>query len=226
MNVGDPVAVVGTELVLDLDGTDPDGDRLSYRFEALDLADLDTRATIALTPSGSGVFRWTPLASDLGEHAIDFVVSDGALETTITVTITVVDPITAPIFRAPLGSGTTLDLDVSPCLEVEVVVEDPDSTQVQLAHLDEIGGATLDQRDGLSATWSWCPTVEQRAVTRHTLVISADDGEHPRRSRTTSSCCVAAGLRRRHAPTIRVKTTTRPRRRARPPTRVMLRPAT
>jgi hypothetical protein len=177
-NVTDPVAVVGTELVLDLDGTDADGDRLSYRFEALDL-DLDGRASIALTPSGAGVFRWTPLAGDLGEHAIDFIVSDGDLETTVTVMITVVDPITAPVFRAPLGSGTTLDLDIASCLDVDVVVEDPDSAQVTLSRLDAIGGATLDQRDGLSATWSWCPTVEQRAITRHTIVLAADDGEHP-----------------------------------------------
>jgi hypothetical protein len=54
------------------------------------------------------VFRWTPLASDLGEHALDFTVSDGAHEVVVTITITVVVSVTSPT-RAPLGSGTTLD---------------------------------------------------------------------------------------------------------------------
>ncbi len=177
-SIADPVAVVGTELVLDLVGTDPDGDRLTYRFEALDL-ELDGRATIALTPSGSGVFRWTPLAADLGDHAIDFIVSDGDHAAIETITIAVVDPITVPIFRAPLGSGTTLDLDLASCLDVDIVVEDPDSPQLALSQQVSMAGSTLDQRDGLTATWHWCPDEAQRAITRHTLVLAADDGEHP-----------------------------------------------
>src|SRR5690348_6165827 len=77
-NVTDHVAIVGTELRIDLDGTDPDGDALSYGFRTpADLKDLHDRATVSQAPSGAGVFRWTPLASDLGEHSIDFQVSDG-----------------------------------------------------------------------------------------------------------------------------------------------------
>ena len=45
-------------------GTDADGDRLSYRYKAADLHDLDGHAQITVSPSGSGVFRWTPLAAD------------------------------------------------------------------------------------------------------------------------------------------------------------------
>jgi hypothetical protein len=78
----DQVAQVGTELKIDLLGTDPDGDQLQYKFRAPDLEEIADHAAITVSPSGSGVFRWTPLASDVGEHAFDFVVSDGDNDTT------------------------------------------------------------------------------------------------------------------------------------------------
>src|SRR5262245_48105613 len=71
--LSDQVAQVGTELKLDLNGTDADGDRLAYTFRAADLTGIDDRAMITVSPSGAGVFRWTPVASDVGQHAFDFV---------------------------------------------------------------------------------------------------------------------------------------------------------
>jgi hypothetical protein len=179
-NVGDHTAVVGEELRLELDGTDPDGDRLTYGFRALDLPDLVDRATISVAPSGAGVFRWTPLAADVGDHAVDFTVSDGDSEVIVTVQITVVSSVTSPVFRAPLGSGTTLDLDQNDCLDLDIVVEDADTAQVTLAQSEPaIAGASLDQLDGQTGRWHWCPSMEQRAISRHTLVLSADDGQNP-----------------------------------------------
>jgi hypothetical protein len=43
-----------------------------------------------------------------------------------------------------------------------------------------IEGASLNQEDGLTATWQWCPTKEQEAENRYTLVLAADDGENPK----------------------------------------------
>jgi hypothetical protein len=178
--VEDHVAVVGEELRIDLDGTDPDGDQLTYAFRAPDLPDLADRAAVNIAPSGAGVFRWTPLASDLGEHALDFTVSDGTHEIVVTITITVVNSVTSPIFRAPLGSGTTLDLDASQCVDLDIVVEDLDTAQVTITQAEPaIPGATLDQVDGQTGTWRWCPDAEQRSVSRHTLVLAADDGQNP-----------------------------------------------
>jgi len=57
----DQVAQVGTELRIDLNATDKDGDKLSYGFKAADVKDIDGHASITESPSGSGVFRWTPL---------------------------------------------------------------------------------------------------------------------------------------------------------------------
>src|SRR5882724_5509682 len=85
----DQVAQVGTELMFGLDGTDPDGDHLTYGFHADDLRDVDGSATITSSPGGTGVFRWTPLPSDVGRHSFDFTASDAAHTTTVTIAIDV-----------------------------------------------------------------------------------------------------------------------------------------
>ncbi|HEX5058091.1 MAG TPA: hypothetical protein VFV99_01970 [Kofleriaceae bacterium] len=182
--LSDQVAQVGTEFKLDLNGTDADGDRLNYKFKAADLMDIDNRAMITVSPSGAGVFRWTPLAADVGQHAFDFIVSDGGNDTTVTINIDVKSAIgqaTAPIFRQPLGTGTTIDLGKAQCVDLHVVVEDQDTAQVEITEQEpKIDGATLNQEDGQSATWHWCPTRAQEGDQRYTLVLAADDGENPK----------------------------------------------
>lgn len=181
-NLEDQVAQVGTELKIDLLGTDADGDQLSYSYRIADID--DDSAQITQSPSGAGVFRWTPLASDVGEHAVDFTVSDGDHDTTVTINIDVRSAIgsaTAPIFRQPLGTGTQMDLVTMKCLDLDVVVEDQDSAMVTLALEEPFPmGMTLDQEDGLTARVRWCPTREQESENRYTLVISADDGDNPK----------------------------------------------
>ena len=184
-SIGDQVAQVGTELKIELDGSDPDGDKLTYNFHAADVTDLDGHAEVSVSPSGMGVFRWTPLAADVGMHAFDFVVSDGSHDTTVTVTIDVKSAIgsaTAPIFRQPLGTGTTVDLTTADCVDVDVVIEDADSPGVTLAQEEPlIDGATLTMADGLDASWHWCPSKAQQAAdNRYTLTLSADDGDNPK----------------------------------------------
>lgn len=182
--LSDQVAQVGSELTVELNGTDADGDRLEYGFRAADLKDLAGRADLTRSPSGAGVFRWTPMAADVGAHAVDFTVSDGTRSSTVTISIDVRSAIgaaTAPVFRQPLGSGTTLDVAQQPCVDVDIVVEDQDSVRVEIAQVDPvIEGAALTQRDGLTASWHWCPSREQQAESRYTLVLAADDGDNPR----------------------------------------------
>ena len=181
--LADQVAQVGTELKLDLNGTDPDGDQLSYGFKAADLMDLGNRTSVSVSPSGSGVFRWTPVASDVGQHSFDFTVTDGSNTTTTTISIDVRSAIgsaTAPVFRQPLGTGTTVDLTQSTCVDLSIVIEDQDTTQVTLSQVEPvIAGALLTQTDGQTATWHWCPTHDQEAESRYTLTLGADDGDNP-----------------------------------------------
>ena len=179
--VDDQVAAVGQELVINLRAEDPDGDAISFDFTApiegiKDVADLTKR------PDGTGVFRWTPLADDVGTWYFDFSASDGHESDVVTVTIDVKSTLgegAVPVFREPLGSGTTLDLEVSACVDVPLVVEDQDDTEVVIAMEDPgIAGAELVQDTGLEGTWQWCPNKDQLEDDRHPLVLSADDGDH------------------------------------------------
>src|SRR5215475_1909107 len=179
----DQVAQVGTELMVNLHATDPDGDALTYKFQAADLTDLDGHAAITVSPSGSGVFKWTPTPADVGRHAFDFTVSDASHNTTATITIDVQSAIgsaTAPVFRQPLGSGTTLDLTQQACVDVDIVIDAGAST-VRITQADPvIDGAQINVRDGHTATWHWCPTRAQQAQARYSLTLSADDGNSPK----------------------------------------------
>jgi hypothetical protein len=184
----DQVAQVGSELTVTLDGSDPDGDRLEYDFGAADLGDIGDRARLTVSPSGVGVFRWTPLAADVGRHAFDFSASDGDHTTTVTVTIDVKSAIgsaTAPAFVQPLGTGTTLDLTVDDCVDLDIVIEDQDTTELEIAQEEPlIPGATLTQEDGTTAHWRWCPSAAQAGTKRNTLILSASDGENPKTLKT------------------------------------------
>lgn len=181
LGLGDQVAVVGQQLTLELDGVDPDGDSLVYRVEA-DIP-LGGNATVTQTPSGSGLFRWTPIGSDVGQHSFDFIVSDGSNDTTVTIMIDVRAASGGqPVFRQPLGAGRVINLTADPCMTVDIVVEDQDTAEVTIGEeAPQIAGATLEQADGTTAQWRWCPTAAQVAQSdRYTLVLSADDGENPK----------------------------------------------
>lgn len=179
----DRVVAVGSELVIELVGTDPDGDDLGYAFAA-DVPDIRDRATLARRPDGSGLFRWTPLAADVGPWFFDFTVSDGDGSDTVTIQIDVRSAVggnSAPVFRKPLGTGSTLDLSARNCLGLDIAVEDQDSASVVIAQDNPIiEGAVLTTTGGLTATWQWCPTTAQvDADDRYTLALSADDLTNP-----------------------------------------------
>lgn len=182
--IEDQTVQVGTELVIQLVATDEDGDELHYSFDT-DVPDIQSRAALTKTPSGAGLFRWTPLAADVGTWYFDFTVTDGDSQETVTIQIEVKSAVGqngAPVFREPLGTGTTLDLRVDDCLEINVQVEDQDSSSVMIAQEEPvITGATLQSTTGLSARWTWCPTEQQIADDdRYMLVLSADDLSNPK----------------------------------------------
>lgn len=182
-SISDKVVAVGSELTIPLRATDADGDKISYSFHA-DVPDLGDRATVNPTAAGTGLFRWRPLAADVGTWHFDFIASDGDHETTVPVTIEVRSAVgdqTTPVFRQPLGSGTTLDLAVRMCLDLDIVVEDQDTATVELTQQDPvIEGAVLDITGGLAGVWHWCPTRAQiDADDRYTLTLAANDHDNP-----------------------------------------------
>ncbi len=181
LGLDDQVAVVGQPFVLELEGVDPDGDSLTYKVES-ELT-LEGNATLSKTPAGRGLFRWTPVASDVGMHSFDFTASDGSNDTTVTITIDVrASSGGVPVFRQPLGAGRVVNLATDACMDVTILIEDQDTAQVTISEEEpKIAGATLTQADGTTAQWRWCPTPAQVAETdRYTLILSADDSDNPK----------------------------------------------
>ena len=179
--LADQVAAVGTELVVQIDGSDPDGDLLTYGVHT-DVS-LQGNAMLTQLPSGQGVFRWTPHADDLGVHPFDFTASDYSNTTTDSISIEVRAAIgAAPIFRQPLGTGTVVDLAHTTCIDVDILIQDEDSTTVTIAEeAPQITGGMMTIIDGTSAKWHWCPTPAQVAAKdRYTVTLSADDGDNPK----------------------------------------------
>ncbi|PID38183.1 MAG: hypothetical protein CSB49_06860 [Proteobacteria bacterium] len=174
------VAFVGTRLDITLLAFDADGDELSFGFRPLGQA-LGNRAQI-VTLADRAVFSWTPSAADVGTHQVDFTVGDGETSNTQTVAIEVrpgTSANTAPIFRRPLGFGTTLDLSKETCVDVDILIEDPDSVKVEVSQEPPIEGSTLTRIGQLSALFHWCPSESQKAQLQHVLRLVANDGDSP-----------------------------------------------
>ena len=176
--VDDRTVAVGHELVVNLHATDPEGDELFFNFEA-DAGSIAETGAIGMRPDGTGVFRWTPMADDIGSWAIDYIVSDGQSEDRVTalIDVTAGEP-SAPEFRSPTGSGAALDLAEEDCLRLDVVVEDADNADVGLGQAEPVlPGAVLEQTGGLEGVWRWCPVDYPSDTAR--LRLFADDGLHP-----------------------------------------------
>ncbi len=182
--LADQVAAVGQELVLIVSATDPEGEALVYSFSS-EVQDIYKSARISRLAVGGGEFRWTPTANDIGVWAFDFTASDGEHRETVTIQIEVRSAIganTAPRFIRPAGMGTTLDLGVTPCVDLEVQINDSDTSMVQIEEAKpKIETATLQLNGPQSAIWRWCPTAEQIAADdRYTLKLTADDSDNPK----------------------------------------------
>ena len=181
--IPDQVVAVNTELSVTLRATDIDNDPLRFGFNA-DSDDITARGSIESQGKGVAVFKWTPLASDVGIHAFDFTVNDGKVTTrqTVSVDVRAATSGTAPVFRQPLGTGTTLDLTANKCVIVPIEIEDADSPGVTIGEEPPlIDGATLGQDTGLTGAWEWCPSDAQISGDDiYTLTLSADDGDNPK----------------------------------------------
>lgn len=178
--IADQTLEVGVEASIELVASDPNGDPIVFRVSSDTLPDLTSRAhPPTFVPFGaSGAYlRWTPVAGDVGTHTFTVSASDGSHTTKRSFAVQVIAGSAVPVFREPLGSGTTLDLSQQSCLEVDVVVDDPDSPQVDIYLDDPIeDGYSFTQDDASAGVFSWCPTEKQiDASERYTLNFAADD---------------------------------------------------
>lgn len=173
----DQAVEVGHELVMLMVAADPEGDTVAYAFES-NMPGLEGRAEIVARVDGTGVFKFRPIARDVGRWAFDFSAGDGNASALETIEIEVRPELaqrTLGAFSAPIGSGMSFDLAASPCVELDVKVEDSDSPRVTIDQIPPlIEGASLEQTGSFSARWKWCPTERQaEASSQEILMLSA-----------------------------------------------------
>jgi hypothetical protein len=106
--IGDQSIQEGRSLWITVHATDADGDTLNYSAR-----DLPQRAMFI-----DQTFMWIPMHSDIGNHVVTFVVSDGKAEDTETITITVAalpndPPVLDPIGDKTVEAGESLHFSVS-----------------------------------------------------------------------------------------------------------------
>jgi hypothetical protein len=181
---GPQVAVVGQGLVVLVQASDPDGDALDYSFTS-PTPSLEDAAALVVSPDGRAIFSWTPLAEDLGRHAVELQVTDGTFETALPFTVEVrgAGEGSEPTFTEPLAEGLVHDLADGPCVPtVAIAVSDPDDTEIELRQEEPLlaGAELTGAPGGLQGLWDWCPTEAQQAAAGvHELVLAADDGANP-----------------------------------------------
>ncbi len=184
----DPIApvqgAVGSELRIVLHARSPSGSSVKFDYRVPeDLDDLKRRMlkpTLTSYAAGFAVFSWIPLASDVGEHFLRFVAASQGEETVVEVGVTVAPGTGAlPIFREPIGDGTTLELQQSACADISVEVQDSDHPQVALSFAPaDFPNAQLMGVGDSRATFHFCPSSEQTANRLiYPFTFSADNGE-------------------------------------------------
>lgn len=176
-------ATVGQKLTINLFATDADGDKLGFAFRAGSVERVEEHARITRAPDGHGVFTFSPIAGHEGEHIVDFLVNDGTYETSLSVTLEVraaSGSDSTPRFLEPTA-GVILDLEKKDCVEFDVVVEDLDTPQLDLALGEPLldGASLTPEPDGIRGTVTWCPEGEQRQRRDATVVLTADDNDNP-----------------------------------------------
>jgi len=164
-DVGDQILPVGQPYTLALSATDPDGDRLTYGHEGT----LPTGASLDAT---SGVFSWTPAASDVGAPVrITFTVSDGSASDTLPVRF-VVDDGGGTVGKPPVFTAIAPQTaKVGETLSLTLQATDPNGDTVTFSTQGALpSGAALN-----GATFTYTPQASDVGQTFQ-LTFAASDG--------------------------------------------------
>jgi len=176
--IGPQTAVVGVELGVMLHAAT--ASHVDFAFKSdLDLSQRNVLPTLTPFANGEAMFRWTPLASDLGDHMFSFTATVDGVPASETVDIRVVAGDSPISFRSPVGEGTTLDLGRAPCAVVPLLVDDTSATEVAIEASGLLpDGATITRDGPLSGQLKFCPS--KTLATAQTIfpftIIATDDG--------------------------------------------------
>ncbi len=172
---------VAQEVVIPLLADGVGNDALTWNWQSPSNPELSMRLhrpTLSTYSGGRALWRFTPLATDVGPLAVEFSATRGNLRGSLSLNF-VIDPGgDPPVFREPVGEGTTLDLRSMPCAVVSVVVESNSTPQVSLSLMNPPPNAEIAQTEELAGKLVFCPSASQAMLeTIYPLLIQAEAGE-------------------------------------------------
>jgi hypothetical protein len=145
-------------LAFTVTAADPDNDPLTFSA-----AGLPSGATF----DAAHTFSWTPAYGQAGTYMVTFLASDGALDATTNVTVTVSHTDRAPVPQA-IANQTTAETQV---LTVSVFATDPDGDSLAFAPVSLPAGAAFDAARNV---FTWRPTYGQAGA--YVVKLSVSDG--------------------------------------------------
>lgn len=166
----------GSELLLNLSGSDPDGDALAFS-----IANPPVGAMLVDGGTGTAVFRWTPAPSQAGSYDLTFTVTDSGLppasaSMVVQVSVTLpppeppepLPPVLAPIGDFALSTGESLSATVT--------ATDADSATLIFSAAGLPPGAELTDGQNGTAALSWTPSANQVGDYAPTITVADDSG--------------------------------------------------
>jgi len=150
--IGHKVIDEGQALSFTITATDPNGDSLNFPTP-----ELPEGATFVDNGDNTASFSWTPQFDQAGFYEVTFVVSDGALEDSETITIAVRDVNRPPILDS-IGDKTT---EIGRLLEFKITATDPDGDTLYFGVDCDTLGHMPDGATFIEQTFSWTPNIDQ-----------------------------------------------------------------
>jgi len=152
-------ATVGVEYTYDVNATDPDGDTLTYS--------LATPAGMTIS-SATGLIKWTPVATQVGNNLVTVMVSDGVLYITqsFTIKVSTLPPVNQKpvIYSTPITTAT-----VGVTYFYDVNATDPDGDTLTYSLTTYPSNMTINSATGVI---SWIPTLAQVGYNSVTVMVS------------------------------------------------------
>ncbi|MCF7811071.1 tandem-95 repeat protein, partial [bacterium] len=163
----------GDQVIFTVEGEDLDGDNITIDFSSDDLPD----ELFSDLGNGFGRFTWQTDNEDAGDYSVTFTLSDGELDESIDVQISIGDVNRAPVWVDFPDSPFTVN--ESEPIQFLVVADDPDgdALTVEAVSDDLPEGWSFNDNDDGTGTFSWQTDFGDNG--EYTLTITASDGMIP-----------------------------------------------
>jgi hypothetical protein len=159
--IGSKSIYEGNNLSFTVNADDPDGDTVTLSASSLPYG--------ASFDSATGKFSWTPNTEQAGNYDVTFTASDGKLEDSEIITVTVENTNQMPVLNS-IGNKT---VEEGSELLFKVTASDPDGDKITLSASGLPTGANFDASTG---DFSWIPTSEDIGNYGLTFIANDENG--------------------------------------------------